>query len=167
MKKLLKILSIMIMASILMVPNHAVSAQVTVTYPEVTGTVVGMVPCERDWTAGGVTHWRNCIVYFAYTSIDDSRLVGTNTMIMHRNIFSEIGYPAVGHGSWVLDAVNVEGGYWAGTFTANIDETGYMSVYIRGKGYGTLDGLLIENTVHSIGGTGPVTITELPSYDGP
>jgi len=166
MKKLLTILSIMIMASILLVPNQVVSAQVIVTEVSITGTITGALPCERDWTEGGVTHWRNCVVYFAYDS-DDDRLDGPCEMTMHRNIFSEIGYPAVGHGSWVLDAVNVEGGYWAGTFTANIDKTGYMSVYIQGRGYGTLGGLFYENTTHSVGGTDTAYITTLPSYDGP
>ena len=166
MKKLLTILSIMIIASILLVPNQNASAEVIVTEVSITGTITGALPCEREWTEGGVTHWRNCVVYFNYDSTDD-RLDGPCEMTMHRNIFSEIGYPAVGHGSWVLDAVKVEGGYWSGTFTANIDASGYMSVYIRGKGFGTLDGLMYETTTHSVGGTDTAYIRTLPSYDGP
>jgi hypothetical protein len=167
MKKLFVILFLMMMlTSILLVPTQIASAEVIVTEVSITGTITGALPCERDWTEGGVTHWRNCVVYFLYDSNDD-RLDGPCEMTMHRNIFSEIGYPAVGHGSWVLDAVNVEGGYWAGTFTANIDETGYMSVYIRGKGFGTLEGLFYETTTHSVGGTDTAYIKTLPSYDGP
>jgi len=166
MKKLLAILSIMIMASILLAPNQVVSAQVVVTEVEVTGAVVGPPVCEKDWTSGGVTHWRNCVVPMYYTS-SDFRLTGPSQLTMHRNIFDEIGYPAVGHGSWDLYPVAVDGGYWAGTFTANIDANGYMSVYIHGKGYGTLKGLLYETTTHSVGGSDTAYITTLPSYDGP
>lgn len=169
MKKLLIVgFALVVLLSSLLVPNQVVSAEVSVTHPTVTGTVTKMLGCERIWTAGGISHVRNCVVEMYYTS-SDFRLVGTHTMTLSRNIFSEDlnGYPARGHGSWVLNAENVEGGWWEGTFTANIDDTGYMTVNIRGKGYGTLNGLLFENTIHTIGGTSTVTVKELPSYGGP
>lgn len=168
MKKLLTVLSIiLILVTILLVPNQAVSAEVTVIEVGVTGTIVGGLPCAKDWTEGGVTHLRNCVVYVSYTS-SDPRLTGSSTLIMNRNIFAKNGsFLARGHGSWDLHPIGVEDGYWAGTFTANIDKTGYMTVNIRGKGYGVLVGLLFENTTHGIGGEDLVLITTLPSYDGP
>lgn len=165
MKKLLLILSIMIMASILLVPNQAVLAEVSVTHPTGTSWVEKMLGCERFWTDGGVTHLRNCVVIMGGTS-SDPRLVGTTILTLSRNVFSD-GITARGHGKWVLDAENVPDGYWAGTFTANVDNSGFMTVNLRGKGYGTLKGLLYEITLHSMGGEGAATLTELPSYDGP
>ncbi len=111
-------------------------------------------------------HIRDCVFQMAYSSEDDFRLVGINTLTMNQNIFG-YGFPAVGHGAWMLEAALVEDGYWAGTYTANIDESGYMTVNIRGKGYGTLDGLQLDSITHGIGGEETVTITTLPSYDGP
>lgn len=151
-------------------PNQVVSEKVSVTRPEITLNPLGPPVCEKVWTDGGVTHMLDCVMKTYYTSDDDFRLVGTNTMTMNRNVFSPEGgfsEPTRGHGNWVLDAEEVPGGYWAGTFIANIDATGYMTVNIRGKGYGTLNGLLFETTAHGMDGSYPVTITELPSYDGP
>jgi hypothetical protein len=160
--------ALLVIVSSLMLPNQVVSANVSVTHPTLTSTVTGGCGCERFWTAGGITHLRNCVVYMSYTSSEDSRLEGTTTLTLSRNVFSdENDYPARDHGTWVLDAENVDGGYWKGTFTANMDDSGYMTVKIRGKGYGTLNGLLFESTAHGMGGAGTVTITELPSYDGP
>jgi hypothetical protein len=168
MKKLFGLLSVlMILALFLLVPNQDVFAKVVVTYPEVTAVLLGPPICERVWTSGSVSHIRDCVFQMAYSSDDDFRLVGINTLTMNQNIFDELGFPAVGHGSWVLEAELVGGGYWAGTYTANIDETGYMTVYIRGKGYGTLEGLQLDSITHGIGGADIVTITTLPSYDGP
>lgn len=167
MKKRFVLLSIaMILAFILLAPNQAVLANVIVTEVGVTGTPLGPPICEKVWTDGGVTHMRNCVMNVMYTSADP-RLTGISELVMSRNIFSEIGYPARGHGTWMIDPSSIEGGYWAGTFTANIDETGYMTVNIIGKGYGVLDGLFFENTTHGIGGEDIVLITQVPSYDGP
>ncbi len=168
MKKLFIVgFALLVLVSSLMVPNQVASAQVSVTEVTVTGKIDGGLPCVKDWTSGNVTHWRNCVVYMSYT-YSDNRLTGPGVLIMNRNIFDKNGaYLAVGHGSWVLNPTAVEDGYWAGTFTANIDTTGYMSVYIRGKGYGTLKGLLYETTTHSLGGSNTAYITTLPSYDGP
>ena len=138
MKKLLTILSIMIMASILLVPYHVVSAQVIVAEVEVTGAVLGLPVCEKNWISDGITHLRNCMVPMYYTS-SDFRLTGPSTLIMNRNVFSD-GITARGYGSWDLYPIAVDGGYWAGTFTANVDASGYMTVNIIGKGYGTLSG---------------------------
>ena len=167
MKKLLVMFSLMmIMAAGLLVPNQDVSAEVIVHEVEISGSIMGFEPCERSWEEGGITHLRNCVVYMAYTS-DDPRLIGTSTMTFSRNVFSDEGYPARGHGSWVLDPDEIDDGYWEGTFTANIDETGYMTVNIIGRGYGSLAGLLYETTAHEIGGQDTAYITELPSYDEP
>ena len=168
MKKLLLVLSIILtLVAILLVPNQAASAEVSTIQVGVTGSIVGGLGCAKDWTEGGVTHLRNCVVYVSYTS-SDPRLTGSSTLIMNRNIFTENeSFLAQGHGSWVIQPESIAEGYWAGTFTANIDKSGYMTVNIRGKGYGVLQGLLFENTTHGIGGEDLVLITTLPSYDGP
>lgn len=168
MKKLLSILSIMIMASILLVPNQVVSAKVIVSKPVITGENQVDKGCEKILITDGITHLQNCASTVSYSSDDDSRLEGINTIIYSQNIFSDVNvYILKGNGSWELDAVNVEGGRWAGTFTAYIDNTGEMTVNIRGKGYGTLKGLFLEYVADGIEGEFEVTVTELPSYDGP
>lgn len=173
MKKLFAVFSVlMILASFLLVPNQDVFAKVSVTNPLLIAYPQGFPVCDPEnvWTSGGVTHWRDCIMQIYYTSSEDLRLVGMSTFSMNRNIFSVdplIDYPAVGHGNWVLEAELVDGGYWAGTFTANKDDLGNMTVKIRGKGYGSLKGLMFDTVATSMGGAGSVTITTLPSYNGP
>jgi hypothetical protein len=176
MKKLFCLFAVVVIALSFSLPMSDVSAKVISTTITLSAEPRSMIVCAKEWSSGGVTHWRDCTVAIYYYSPDDIRIQGLSNIVMHRNIFAEdafttnplaFGLPAVGHGSWVLTPEAVEDGYWAGTFTANIDDAGDMTVYLRGKGYGTLDGLFWDSVVYNMVGTSEGVITELPSYDGP
>ena len=98
-----------------------------------------------------------------YYSANDDRIEGWCTMVMNRNISPD--GTAQGHGTWELHPEAYPNGHWDGTFTASIDSEGVMHVRMRGKGYGTLDGLtysgyLDGNMMSVIYGV----ISELPTY---
>ena len=110
----------------------------------------------------GMEFWRGITLDVYYTA-DNDRIQGWCTMVMNR-IISPDG-TAQGYGTWELQPDEFSNGYWDGTFTASIDSEGKMHVRMRGKGYGSLDGLeysgyLDGNMLSDVYGV----ITELPTY---
>ena len=166
MKKLLIVRFVfLVIVSSMLFPTQIVRGQVNRV------DVASWITDYRDVISGdswdnpeGIIFWRGITQDVYYTATDD-RIQGWCTLVMNRNIFSEFGYSAVGHGTWETYPDDYPNGYWVGTFTASIDSENVMRVRMVGKGYGALDGLTYSGSLE--GGMLSTTygvITELPTY---
>lgn len=150
----------MLVAMGMAVPFQTSSAQVIRTPYEAWAT--NLCPDHPGCTAGewsfpdGNIHVRNMVTVYSSSSAD-GRVSGINTTVMSANW--DASFVGVGWGTYHLES-DVYDGYWAGNYTVQMYEWGYIC-QIRGKGYGEFEGLLLiatETNGYVVG-----VITELPS----
>jgi len=151
-KKLFHVVILLVMVAGLGIPASSVAAE-SISTP-VTAFEIPLCPpwvpppyhpdCGAgEWSfPGGNQHVRNWIQIYNVIGLNDDRVTGTNTLLTNAN-FDENGY-GPGWGTFHNES-SIYNGYWEGTWTAVMDETGYVSK-IAGKGYGAFDGLLFRAT---------------------
>jgi len=112
---------------------------------------------EGQWTfPNGNQHVRNWVQIYNAIGLNDDRVTGINTLVANAN-FDANGF-GPGWGTFHNES-SIYNGYWEGTFSAVMDETGYVSKIV-GKGYGDFDGLLFKAT--EVNGYLEGVIIELP-----
>ena len=132
----------------------------------VSATETPVCPLHPNCTAGewsypdGNLHVRNMTAVYRAESTD-ARLTGWNTLIVNANWDTNGFGPGWGTFHNQVDAYN---GYWEGTWSARMTAEGYIS-RIVGKGYGDLDGLMIQAT--EVNGVFEGVILALPLDETP
>jgi len=106
---------------------------------------------------GGRQHFRG-MVELLRAEASDPRAAGLNRVVVNGNLDAE----GFGH-VWGTNRLDVDApghGYWEGTWTGKIDESG-IALKMQGRGYEDLDGLLLSGTMVNMVTEG--VIIELPS----